>query len=110
MKYLTPTPNPSGAYPAPQSNRFPGAIPLTDDQVQVLVQYNGFITVTQVPDPDVEGSTVTVTPNIEAWEEWKATLPPEPEPEPEPEPTEIEQLRAQVADLQNQILTMRLGG
>ena len=31
-------------------------------------------------------------------------------PPPEPEPTEIEQLRAQVADLQNQILTMRLGG
>ena len=29
---------------------------------------------------------------------------------PEPEPTEVEQLRAQVADLQNQILTMRLGG
>lgn len=35
---------------------------------------------------------------------------PDPEPEPEPEPTEVEQLRAQVADLQNQILTMRLGG
>ena len=34
----------------------------------------------------------------------------DPPPEPEPEPTEIEQLRAQVADLQNQILTMRLGG
>ena len=33
-----------------------------------------------------------------------------PPPPPEPEPTEIEQLRAQVADLQNQILTMRLGG
>ena len=33
-----------------------------------------------------------------------------PPPEPEPEPTEVEQLRAQVADLQNQILTMRLGG
>ena len=30
--------------------------------------------------------------------------------EPDPEPTEVEQLRAQVADLQNQILTMRLGG
>ena len=28
----------------------------------------------------------------------------------DPEPTEIEQLRAQVADLQNQILAMRLGG
>ena len=36
--------------------------------------------------------------------------PPEPEPEPEPEPTEVQKLRAQVADLQNQILTMRLGG
>lgn len=33
-----------------------------------------------------------------------------PPPPPEPEPTETEQLRAQVADLQNQILTMRLGG
>lgn len=33
-----------------------------------------------------------------------------PPPAPDPEPTEIEQLRAQVADLQNQILTMRLGG
>ena len=32
-------------------------------------------------------------------------------PEPvEPEPTEIDQLKAQVADLKNQILTMRLGG
>ena len=33
-----------------------------------------------------------------------------PPPPPDPEPTEIEQLRARVADLQNQILTMRLGG
>ena len=41
---------------------------------------------------------------------WTPGEIPEPEPEPEPEPTEIEQLRAKVADLQNQILTMRLGG
>lgn len=33
-----------------------------------------------------------------------------PPPPPDPESTEVEQLRAQVADLQNQILTMRLGG
>lgn len=40
-----------------------------------------------------------------------APPPPDPpKPEPDPEPTEIEQLRAQVADLQTQILTMRLGG
>lgn len=35
--------------------------------------------------------------------------PPAPEPEP-PEPTEVEKLQAQVADLENQILAMRLGG
>lgn len=40
----------------------------------------------------------------------EAPLPEPPDPEPEPEPTEVKQLRAQVADLQNQILTMRLGG
>ena len=34
----------------------------------------------------------------------------DPPPAPNPEPTEVEQLRARVADLQNQILTMRLGG
>lgn len=41
---------------------------------------------------------------------WTPGTIPEPEPEPEPEQTEVEQLQAQVADLQNQILTMRLGG
>lgn len=106
MNYLISTPNPSGAYPPPQSNAFPGAIPLTDEQAETVVQYNGFVTITQEPDEEIEGSSVTVTPDLEAWEAWKESLPPEPE----PEPTEIEQLRAQVADLQNQILTMRLGG
>lgn len=33
-----------------------------------------------------------------------------PPPEPEPEPTETDLLKQQIADLQNQILTMRLGG
>lgn len=41
---------------------------------------------------------------------WTPGIIPDPEPDPEPEPTEVKQLRAQVADLQNQILTMRLGG
>lgn len=81
MKYLQPTPNPSGAYPAPQSTPFEGAILLTDEQAQTVVDYNGFVTITQEPDPDIEGSSVTVTPDLEAWEAWKASLPPEPEPE-----------------------------
>ena len=51
---------------------------------------------------------------IPVWdgEQWELELLPEPEsePEPEPEPTETDLLKQQIADLQNQILTMRLGG
>lgn len=82
MKYVRSTPNPSGAYPGPQSRPFAGCLALTDGQAAVLVQYNGFVTITQEPDEEIEGSSVTVTPDLEAWEAWKASLPPEPEPEP----------------------------
>lgn len=87
MKYLTQAPNPSGAYPAPQSNPFPGAIPLTDEQAQMVVDYNGFVTITSSEEEYEEGffrTVYTVEPNTEAWEAWKESLPPEPEPEPEP--------------------------
>ena len=82
MKYVRSTPNLSGAYPAPQNKYFPEALPLADSQADMLVEYNGFVTITQEPDPEIEASSVTVTPDLEAWEEWKASLPPEPEPEP----------------------------
>lgn len=75
MWYVSSMPNSSGAYSGPKSNSFSGALALTDDQVQTLIQYNGFVTITQEPDPEIEGSTVTVTPNTEAWEEWKAAQP-----------------------------------
>lgn len=95
MNYLISTPNPSGAYPAPQSNPFPGAIPLTDEQAQMVVDYNGFVTVTSHEETIVEDFTKTVyevTPNLEAWEKWKAS---QPEPEEIP-PSKEEQLRADV--------------
>jgi hypothetical protein len=88
MRYIQPNPNPSGAYPAPQSNPFPGAIPLTDEQAETVVDYNGFVTITSHEEEYEEGffrTVYTVEPNTEAWEEWKESLPPEPEPEPEPE-------------------------
>lgn len=81
MKYIRSTPNPSGAYPGPQSRPFAGCLALTDEQAAGLVQYNGFVTITNEPDPEIEASSVTVTPDTEAWETWKASLPPEPEPE-----------------------------
>lgn len=88
MIYITPRPNPSGAYPAPQSNPFKDAIPLTDEQAQMVVDYNGFVTITSHEEEYEEGffrTVYTVEPNTEAWEAWKESLPPEPEPEPEPE-------------------------
>ena len=97
MQYVKTTPNPSGAYPAPQSNPFPGAIPLTDEQAATLIQYNGFVTITNEPDEDIEGSSVTVIPDLEAWEEWKASLPPEPEPEPSVE-ERVTNLETAIAD------------
>ena len=92
MWYINSTPNKSGAYSPPQSTPFDGAIPLTDEQADMLVQYNGFVVITGEPDPDTEGSAMTVAPNTEAWEAWKSSLPPQPE----PEPTEAERLRADV--------------
>ena len=85
MKYIRATPNPSGAYPAPQSNPFKGAIPLTDEQAETVLQYNGFVTITASEEAVVDEFTrtvYTVEPDLEAWEAWKAEQPPEPEPEP----------------------------
>lgn len=69
--YIAPTPNPSGAYPAPQSNPAPSLLPLSDEQAAMVTQYNGFVTITETEDG------ITVEPNTEAWEAWKASLPPE---------------------------------
>ena len=69
MRYVQPNPNPSSAYPAPQSRTFPGAIELSDAQAQTLLEYNGFVVIEQTKDG------VTVTPNAEAWEAWKAEQP-----------------------------------
>ena len=93
MPYINPTPNPSGAYPAPQSNPAPGLIPLTEEQAATVLQYNGFVTITseeEVIEDDFTRTVYTVTPNTEAWEEWKASLPEETA----PPPTQEERLAA----------------
>lgn len=100
MRYIRATPNPSGAYPAPQSNPFPGSIALTDEQAATLIQYNGFVSITQ------EGATVTVTPNTEAWEAWKASLPAA---EPDPPPTAEEDRDAMLVDHEYRLTLLELG-
>ena len=67
MYYLPATPNASGAYPGPRSNPEPDAWMLTDEQAQMVVDYGGFVVVSQGDD-----GAVTVTPDHAAWESWQA--------------------------------------
>ncbi len=77
MQYIRSILNESGAYPAPQSTSFSGALALTGEQATQLVAYNGFVTLT------VEDGTVTaVAPDTAAWEAWKASLPAETDSDP----------------------------
>ena len=101
MKYVTATPNPSGAYPAPQSTPYEGAIPLTEEQAATLVQYNGFVTITSHEETVVDDFTrtvYTVEPDLEAWEAWKAEEAEKPEPEPEPEYVTYGELAAAIRE------------
>lgn len=79
MIYIDKQPNPSGSYPNAKNQPFHGCIPLTDEQAETFFEYNGFVTVTQ------DGESVTVSPNTEAWDSWKASLPEPEEPAPTPE-------------------------
>ena len=51
-----------------QSTPAPGLLELTPEQEAIYRQYNGFIVITNT-------NPVTIEPNTEAWEAWKATLP-----------------------------------
>lgn len=63
-----------GYYPVPQSTPAPGLIPLTDEQAAMVVQYNGFVTITEETD-EAGALSYKVEPNTAAWEAWKATQP-----------------------------------
>ena len=95
MKYIQPSPNPSGAYPAPQDKPFRGSIALTENQAAYLVERNGFVTITETPDPEDEGSSVTLTENTAAWEAWKAAE--AAQAAETPAPTQLDRVEAQAA-------------
>lgn len=87
MKMISQTPH-AGAYPPIQEGNFP-AVPegmaLWPESLSTeeFYRYNGFVTLTIQTKKKVPTVTVCV-PNVDAWEAWKASLPPEPGPEPEP--------------------------
>ncbi len=79
--YLKDKPNASGAYPAPQAHPGPGTIPIGETQRDMVVEYSGFVTIKTQTD-ETGAVTMTMEPNLEAWETWKAN-----HPQPQTEPT-----------------------
>ena len=98
-------PNASGAYPAPQTwhgNKPPVGYAIVPDTVDMtdFYAYNGFVTLA------IEGDTVTAyEPNVDAWEEWKASLP---APE-EPVPTFEEDATAMLVDHEYRLALLEVG-
>lgn len=89
--YITPIPNPSGAYPAPQSKYVKGLIPLTDEQTKLVIDYNGFVNIAD------NNGKIEVTPNTEKWEEWKAQQEQQEQSEPLDEVTKLKLAIAELA-------------
>lgn len=98
-------PNPSGAYPAPQTwnGKKPpkGYVIFRDDvDLSVFYAYNGFVTLT------IEGDTVKAyIPNVEAWEARKAEQP-EPAPPVPSNEERITELETENAALEDAICEM----
>lgn len=73
MLYIRPSEE--SFYTPPQSLKAKGLINFPEEFLDEFNAYNGFVTL------NVENNTVvSLTPNTEAWEEWKVSIPPvEPE-------------------------------
>lgn len=73
--YINIEPNENGNYGQPNSIETENSVSLPDELLQPYLDANGFVNIT------VEDGVVTsVEKNVEAWEAWKATLPPETDP------------------------------
>lgn len=70
MFYIQKEPTETGAFPPPQSLEAEGLYKFPEEFIEEFISYNGFVFLT------VEGEAVTaISPNVEAREAWKATLP-----------------------------------
>ena len=101
MKIIPAAPNPSGAYPPIQDGNFaavPEGMAVWPDSLDTADFYahNGFVTLT-VEQVDGVPTVISYAPDMEAWEDWLASLPPEPEPEPTTE-ERLDTLEAEKAD------------
>lgn len=85
MKIIAKVPAQNGAYPPLQD--WSGLVPPEGHyqwpqylSTEDFYAYNGFVKLTTA-----RNLVVSYAPNVEAWEAWKASLPPEPVPEPTPQ-------------------------
>ena len=73
--YINLNPQENGNYGQPKSLETENTVFLPDELLNDYIKSNGFVNIT------VEDGVVTsVEKNVEAWEAWKATLPPETDP------------------------------
>lgn len=100
MKYIRPTPNPSGAYPAPQSTPASGLVLIPEELAAQLLACNGFAALT-IED----GQVTAVAPNTEAWEAWKASQPAQSD----PMPTAQNDTDAMLVDHEYRLTLLELG-
>ena len=86
MLIIQTNPNENGSHPPIQCRQ--GSVPpdeysIVADNCDTAVFYNYNSFVTFVPDDD--NAVHSMTANVEAWEAWKASLPPEQPPTPTPQ-------------------------
>lgn len=74
--YINPIPNENGGYSNPQSSEAKGLVFISDEQLEIFSEYNGFVNITVENDV-----VVNIESNLEAWKSWKASQPVVPEPE-----------------------------
>lgn len=84
MQIIKTTPSENGAYPGPQSwngATIPAGYAIVPDGIDMAAFYanGGFITPTFT-----DGVLTSYVANADAWNAWKASLPPEPEPAADP--------------------------
>lgn len=104
MKYISRKPNPSGAYPAPQSSPAPGLVPISDTFAIRVVALKGFVRLAIL-----DGRVIGLEPNEEALEAWDAAQAERPAEGQETAPTAQDDTDAMLVDHEYRLTLLELG-
>jgi len=66
MKYIKPIPNPSGAFPPPQSTPAPGLIAISDELAEVVTASRGFVSLAH--DESQVREAIPLSDELAQWE------------------------------------------